>query len=67
MRTGNEVRAVRKIEGGWTTPSVPAGSKGVIVQASPFFDRYTVTFTNQGLLGGTVTLKNVSGADLQRW
>lgn len=67
MNTGTRVKAVRDIKGGWTTPDVRAGSKGVIVDASAWSDRYTVTFTGQGLLGGgSVTVKDVAGKDLQR-
>lgn len=67
MNTGTKVKAVQKIKGGLATADVPAGSKGVIVDASAWSDRYTVTFTGQGFFkGGSVTVKNVAGKDLQR-
>lgn len=67
MRIGTRVKAVRDIKGGWTTPVVRAGSRGVVVRASAWSGKHIVTFTGQGLLGGgTVTVKDVAGADLRR-
>lgn len=66
MRKGDSVTAVREIKGGWGSPSVKAGSRGMIVKDSMWSSTYTVTFTDQGWGGKSVTVDGVKEADLRR-
>lgn len=67
MNEGNRVELLRDFKGGWGSPTVKAGSKGIVVKTPGMFgSTYTVTFTDQGWSGKSVTVDGVKQQDLKR-